>query len=332
VAKSGMTKERAALEATRARLEAALSADTNWQALQQSRAQNSADEGAPPLHDARLELRLLANPLFRAWKHVDDAIEDLRKNQTGAEPSDTPARLIPIPALAGSTAAKQIASLADLSQGIARLIQRGLPDRDVTPALAKAELQTYEFNEQPPPATPPQAIQPRPVAKEARAEPPATEWQPSPEPAGPPVEIAKPAEAKPMRVAPPPTEKPVDVLSLAPTPRRPQREREEERESDEPSLRPAAEPEEATVMFVTREPVAPRASHPERTHAPFGWSPAPAHEQADAENGRNITYAPNDDVEEAEVTILTADAAKEQQETAQRDGNLRRFRRALLGD
>src|SRR3990170_2540381 len=65
VAESAMTKERAALEATRSRLEAALSEDENWRALKQIRTQPAGDQGAQSrLRDARLALLLLSNPLF----------------------------------------------------------------------------------------------------------------------------------------------------------------------------------------------------------------------------------------------------------------------------
>jgi hypothetical protein len=43
-------------------------------------------------------------------------------------------------------------------------------------------------------------------------------------------------------------------------------------------------------------------------------------------------HSSNSLIEEAEVTILTEESIKLRQETAQRDGNLRRFRKALLGE
>ncbi len=342
--KPGMTKERAALETTRSRLEAALSADPNWQALQRSRTQASADAGAPVAHDARLELLLLSNPLFRAWKEVDDALEDLRRTEAGGEPSAAPARLIPIPALAGSTAAKQIASLADLSQGIARLIERSVPGGSRVAARPRLEVPA-DLPAEPPPVEPPTVVETLPVVEAPHVldalpvqasdavgpELPAAVaavWQP---PVDPPVEPPAPPEAEPAPVAPVLTSEPAEGRSFVPTPLRPRRElAPAEPEADRPLFRPGLEPEEASVTFVAREPVAPR-SRPERTHAPFGWSPARVPEKAETEDRFNIAHAPND-IEEAEVTILTADDLKERHETAQRDGNLRRFRKALLGD
>ena len=345
--KPGMTKERAALETTRSRLEAALSADSNWQALQRSRTQASADAGAPAAHDARLELLLLSNPLFRAWKEVDDALEDLRRTEAGGEPSAAPARLIPIPALAGSTAAKQIASLADLSQGIARLIERSVPSGSRVPARPRLEVPA-DVPAEPPPAVveTPQAVEtprlpdPAPVQATDELGPEfpaaattAAAWQPPAWPIDPPAEPAAPPppQAEPAPAAPVLTTEPAESRSFVPTPLRPRRElAPAPPEADETPFRHGLEPEEASVTFVAREPVAPR-SRPERTHAPFGWSPARVPEKAETEDRFNIAHAPND-IEEAEVTILTADDLKQRQETAQRDGNLRRFRKALLGD
>ncbi len=84
---------------------------------------------------------------------------------------------------------------------------------------------------------------------------------------------------------------------------------------------------------VHRLPLAPARllKRPQLGAAPQGRKPR-AHEQADTEARFDVRYGPHDDLEEAEVTILTADDLKERQETAQRDGNLRRFRKALLGD
>ena len=59
-----------ALKRARQRLELALAADADWQALGRCRV---ADEGGGEAE--RLEAKLLRNPLFRAWKNVNGAIE-----------------------------------------------------------------------------------------------------------------------------------------------------------------------------------------------------------------------------------------------------------------
>ena len=232
MAESAMTKERAALEATRSRLEAALSEDENWRALKQLRTQPAGDQGAQSrLRDARLALLLLSNPLFRAWKHVDDAIEDLRKNDSLSQRLSATGTLAPAHVLTSGSLAKEVTSLADLSRGIARLIQRGMPEADHEPALGYG-----------------------------------------------------------------------------------------------------ADAEEATVMFVTRESASTRSSGTDRTSARHGQPNVSAVDQPGVEGASVTPYPPSGLVEEAEVTILTEEGVKQRQETAQRDGNLRRFRKALLGE
>ncbi len=147
MAKSGTPKDRAALEARRARLEAMLGADKNWQALRLCHAQGDDDSGEERhARDARLELLLLANPTFRAWKQVDDAIEALDRTEADVDPQ--PPRglglsLPPLP-LTSSSSPKEVVSLADLSQGIAKLILRASPggDRASTRASASGAAET----------------------------------------------------------------------------------------------------------------------------------------------------------------------------------------------
>ncbi len=50
------------------------------------------------------------------------------------------------------------------------------------------------------------------------------------------------------------------------------------------------------------------------------------------EDAGEISFPLGADIEEAEVAILKSDQIEERRRTTQRDGNLRRFRRALLGD
>jgi hypothetical protein len=59
----------AALRRARERLELALAADDNWQTLRRSLAAAGSGEAS------RLETALLSNPLYRAWKNVNAAIE-----------------------------------------------------------------------------------------------------------------------------------------------------------------------------------------------------------------------------------------------------------------
>ena len=169
MAKSGTPKDRAALEARRARLEATLGADKNWQALRLCHAQGDDDSGEERhARDARLELLLLANPTFRAWKQVDDAIEALDKTEADVDPQ--PPRglglsLPPLP-LTSSSSPKEVVSLADLSQGIAKLILRASPggDRASTPASASGAAETAASH-------PAQAASaPEPVAAEEPAQ------------------------------------------------------------------------------------------------------------------------------------------------------------------
>ncbi|HJZ45104.1 MAG TPA: hypothetical protein VJ233_15400 [Hyphomicrobiaceae bacterium] len=286
MAESAMTKERAALEATRSRLEAALSEDENWRALKQLRTQPAGDQGAQSrLRDARLALLLLSNPLFRAWKHVDDAIEDLRKNDSLSMRLSATGTLAPAHVLTSGSLAKEVTSLADLSRGIARLIQRGMPEADHEPALATIETDAAEAD----------------AARQTREPPPAAAEE-SQEPA---------VKRQPLAA---PVEKPTA------------------RKRDEPALGYGADAEEATVMFVTRESASTRSSGTDRTSARHGQPNVSAVDQPGVEGASVTPYPPSGLVEEAEVTILTEEGVKQRQETAQRDGNLRRFRKALLGE
>jgi hypothetical protein len=141
VADAEVMNELAALEATRSRLEVALSDDENWRALRQTGAHGteSDESAAHRVRNARLELALLSNPLYRAWKHVDDAIEDLRRNGAHSERpsgSDTSAA---VPEAAGGDSTIEPWDLGNLSRGIARLIQGGAADNRREPVGAEAE-------------------------------------------------------------------------------------------------------------------------------------------------------------------------------------------------
>jgi hypothetical protein len=97
---------------------------------------------------------------------------------------------------------------------------------------------------------------------------------------------------------------------------------------DDPPFDPRFDPEEATVTFVTREPASPRRGSAERKPA----SPGQSVEKPAAAEAPDASFSAGLDIEEAEITILTPEDRKQQEETAQRDGNRRRFRKALLGD
>jgi hypothetical protein len=100
--------------------------------------------------------------------------------------------------------------------------------------------------------------------------------------------------------------------------------------------RAVAEPEEATVTFVRREPLLPSAQLP----ADLGTS---RHselferlrglEEGEAAAAGGATFAsPYDTAEEAEVTIVSGESARLQREAEARAGTVRRLRKALSGD
>jgi hypothetical protein len=347
-----MTKERASLEATRSRLEAALSRDENWQALKQSRLQAAGEENpSHRLQDARFELLLLSNPLFRAWKHVDEAIEALGRNEPLPERTTASGRPISVPFLPSPNAAKELRSLADLSQGIARLIERGLPQSDrhtahtgaeaeePLPAAAPQPSQSAHANtntDEPAPAAAPQPSEPLLAEDDASREIEAESERLISAAA----EAVEPAQSNASRIAPPPPAEP----QIVPASARPVADRAKyeprplDREYDdreEPPFGFGLDEEEATVTFVTRDPAPSRRSAAPQAHAGVDPTWTPPRGRNEPVPGANLTdtpYALGGEVEEAEVTILKSEDIKERQETAQRDGNLRRFRRALLGD
>jgi hypothetical protein len=97
----------------------------------------------------------------------------------------------------------------------------------------------------------------------------------------------------------------------------------------------AADQEEATVTFVRREPLLPSARLPadlgtdrdtalfERLRGLEDKRQPPAGEAA---------FAPPKDAEEAEVTIVSAEATRLRREAEERAGTIRRLRKALSGD
>ena len=106
--------------------------------------------------------------------------------------------------------------------------------------------------------------------------------------------------------------------------------------SPEPRRHAVADPEEATVTFVRREPLLPSAHLPadlgtDRASALFERLRGLQEEQEPAAS--EATFAsPNDNAEEAQVTIVSAESARLRREAEQRAGTIRRLRKALSGD
>lgn len=269
MAASGVTDELASLEQARARLEAALAGDEHWRALRQSPGQGEDEDeeatAARRARNTRLEMALAENPLYRAWKHLGEAIAALRASSADAE------RPAPTGELPGE--------IADL-------------------------LRDHASPEAPPPADKP-------------AEPPSEPEQAAPphaaDDASPPVEPPAPSAA--------PGKAPAADLDRAPRP--------------PPNGPTAADQEEATVTFVRREPLLPSARLPadlgtqrdtalfERLRGLEEKRQPPAGEAA---------FAPPKDAEEAEVTIVSAEATRLRREAEERAGTIRRLRKALSGD
>ena len=103
----------AALRRARERLERALAVDDSWQRLRRSRAAAGSGEASG------LEAGLLSNPLYRAWKNVNAAIEARQRIEpVGALPTNAePPSSQPPPAAAGEgsikTAAASVAAASE---------------------------------------------------------------------------------------------------------------------------------------------------------------------------------------------------------------------------
>ena len=151
-----------------------------------------------------------------------------------------------------------------------------------------------------------------------------------------PQEIANLLRSHESGDATPPADKPAEPpapvaaagKSTADVPRAP-------RPRPHPNGRAAAEPEEATVSFVRREPLLPSAQLPAdlgsaRASVLFERLRGLEAEQELA--ATETTFAPPKDAEEAEVTILSEEAARLRREAEERAGTIRRLRKALSGD
>jgi hypothetical protein len=94
-----------------------------------------------------------------------------------------------------------------------------------------------------------------------------------------------------------------------------------------------AEPDEATVTFVRREPLLPSAQLPADLGSPRASELFERLRGVSGEAGPTGSFAaPEAGTEEAEVMIVTADGARAQREAAARAGTIRRLRKALSGD
>jgi hypothetical protein len=89
-----------ALWRARERLEVALAADRNWQLLQGSAGAGGCDREA-----ASLETQLLSNPVYRAWKNVNAAIQARQPEAASAAGLGPRAQEVP-PHLPGAEAAQ----------------------------------------------------------------------------------------------------------------------------------------------------------------------------------------------------------------------------------
>ena len=88
VATPSATQELEALELARGRLEAVLANDENWRALQQAGAADvdRAGRAARQARNTRLEMALVGNAHYQAWKHLNGAITALRARNGAQAP------------------------------------------------------------------------------------------------------------------------------------------------------------------------------------------------------------------------------------------------------
>jgi hypothetical protein len=88
VATPSAIQELEALELARGRLEAALANDENWRALCQAGAEDvdRAGRAARQARNTRLEMALVGNAHYQAWKHLNGAIAALRSRNASQAP------------------------------------------------------------------------------------------------------------------------------------------------------------------------------------------------------------------------------------------------------
>ena len=101
--------------------------------------------------------------------------------------------------------------------------------------------------------------------------------------------------------------------------------------------RAVAEPEEAEVSFVRREPLLPSAHLPsdlgtDRASPLFERLRGLSEEEQAPTEPETPFASPIDDGGEAEVTIVSGEAARRQRQAEEKAGTVRRLRKALSGD
>ncbi len=127
-----------ALEQARARLEAALAEDENWRALRRPVPHDPRPSAAMArlARNNRLEMALAGNELYRAWKHVNVAIEALRaRHSEGAASARDEGGASAAPAAPGAAAALRTA------RGLMRRLEavQAEPPREAPPAEPASE-------------------------------------------------------------------------------------------------------------------------------------------------------------------------------------------------
>ena len=101
--------------------------------------------------------------------------------------------------------------------------------------------------------------------------------------------------------------------------------------------RTVAEPEEAEVSFVRREPLLPSAQLPadlgtDRASPLFQRLRGLSEEEQAPTEPETPFASPIDDGGEAEVSIVSGEAARRQRQAEEKAGTVRRLRKALSGD
>lgn len=154
-----------------------------------------------------------------------------------------------------------------------------------------------------------------------------------------PGEIARLLRDHASQAAPPPADEPAEPppkpKPAAPADKRPAEVDGAPRPRPHPNGRAAADPEEASVSFVRREPLLPSAQLPadlgsERASALFERLRGLEEEQALA--ATEGAFTPPKDADEAEVSIVSEEDARLRREADERAGTIRRLRKALSGD
>lgn len=339
----------ATLEEARSQLEAALASDENWRALRQGDLHDDDWSSARQARDTRLAMALEANPLYRAWQHVNEAIDALRVDgpqieppraldpggaqreenlKTGEVTGELPEDILSI--------LRRDAARAEPAPRVEPRDQQHLLDADrahATAALAENKIDNAERDTRHELAARVPSSQSSELARRMdRIDAGLREMD------------VREAEIEIVR-EPAKRKAPSESLKQVPQGSLPRAAASEDPASKNEApvggggVGRIPERVEATVTFVTR---APRVSLLPATQIPADLgserktqlferlrgvgdaaAPEPAHESFAASRGP---------VEEAEVTIMTAQAARQKQQADQRTGAVKRFLKALSGD